>query len=64
MCADFRVYLRDRENGKIMQYMTTALNFTDLDQIVIDLMLKHSDMDFECVRVRLVEIWYFKDINN
>lgn len=64
MCADFRIYLRDRENGKYMQYMTTSLNFTDLDQIVIDLMLKHSDIDFECVCVRLVEIWYFKDINN
>lgn len=61
MCANYRIYLRDRETGRYMQYITTALNFTDLDQILIDLMLKHSDEVFECISVRLVDIWFFKD---
>jgi hypothetical protein len=61
MLAYYRVYIRDREFNKIAQFITLVYNVTDLYQTMIDLMLKHSDEDFECIRVRFVEILDFRD---
>ena len=56
----FSVYLKDRETGGYLR-LCPLVETNDIEQTKIDLMLEHSDPDWECVRVRFDSIEIFTD---
>ena len=59
MVVIFGIYLRDRETKKIAWFTHTKFNVEDIQQTIIDIMIDTSDYDFECIKVKLIEILSF-----
>ena len=59
MIVIFGIYLRDRETKRIMWFTHTEFNVEDIQQTIIDIMVDTSDYDFECIKVKLIEILSF-----
>ncbi len=55
----FGIYLRDRETKKIAWFIHTEFNVEDIQQTIIDIMVSESDYDYECIKVKLIEILSF-----
>lgn len=59
MMCGFKVYIKERESGKIGMFYKAKLT-DDIKQSIIDLMLDNSDSDFECIKVVFNDICYFE----
>ena len=59
MVCTFGIYLKDRETNKISWFTKVRFDVEDIEQAKIDLMLDNSDYDFECIKVKLIQILYF-----
>lgn len=59
MVCTFGIYIKDRETNKIAWFTHTKFFVEDIEQAKIDLMLDNSDFDFECIKVKLIQILYF-----
>lgn len=60
MTVWYKYWLKDRTNSKFrLQLNTVKYDVTDMLETALSIMIQESDIDYECYRVDLLEIFDF-----